>query len=101
MKAVDEGGIVGHQIKISYDPANVSDASGPENDSATALGMWSFAILYIAFGGWLLRRGVAGPKGTKPQVQGWSTIESFAAASEGNGPQTHNDTEPLDRHTRP
>jgi hypothetical protein len=56
MKAVDEGGIVGNQIKISYAPANVSDASGPENDSATALGMWVFAVLMIALGGWLLMK---------------------------------------------
>jgi hypothetical protein len=54
MQAVDEGGIVGHQIRVSYDPANISDASGPENDSATALGAWAFAAAMIALSGWLL-----------------------------------------------
>ncbi len=54
MKAVDEGEVDGNQIEITYAPANVSDASGPENDSATALGMWVFAFLMISLGGWLL-----------------------------------------------
>ena len=55
MKAVDTGGIHRDEISISYDPANVRDASGPENDSQTAFMAWGFAILLIGFGGWLLR----------------------------------------------
>lgn len=55
MKAVDAGGIHRDKISVSYDPANVSDASGPENDSQTALMAWGFAILLIGFGGWLIR----------------------------------------------
>ena len=54
MRAVDEGGVDGSQIDITYAPANVSDASGPENDSGTALGMWVFALSMITLGGWLL-----------------------------------------------
>jgi hypothetical protein len=55
MKAVDAGGIHGDKISVSYDPANVRDASGPENDSQTAFMAWGFATLLIGFGGWLLR----------------------------------------------
>jgi hypothetical protein len=56
MQDVDEGGIVGHQIRVSYNPSNVGDASGPENDSAVALAAWGIALLLIGFGGWLLWR---------------------------------------------
>ena len=54
MKAVDAGGLHGHLIDITYAPGNLSDASGPENDSGTALGMWVFAVVMLAVGGWLL-----------------------------------------------
>jgi hypothetical protein len=56
MKAVDEGGVDGNHIEITYAPANVSDASGPENDSGTALGMWVAAASMMILGGWLLVR---------------------------------------------
>ncbi len=88
MKAVDEGGIVGHQIEVSYNPSNISDASGPENDSATALMAWGFALLLIGFGGWLLRSCIAVPKEAGPQEQGSSAIESFAAAPETDVPES-------------
>jgi hypothetical protein len=55
MKAVDAGGIHGDSITVSYDPANVSDTSGPENDSKTAFMAWGAAILPIGFGAWLIR----------------------------------------------
>jgi hypothetical protein len=55
MKAVDAGGIHRDKISVSYSPVNVSDASGPENNSQTACMLWGFAILLIAFEGWLIR----------------------------------------------
>ena len=55
MKAVDAGGIYRDTISVSYNPANVSDASGPENNSQTAFMAWGAAILLIGFGGWLIR----------------------------------------------
>jgi hypothetical protein len=39
------------KISVSYNPANVSDASGPENNAQTAFMLWGFAILLIGFGG--------------------------------------------------
>lgn len=56
MKAVDEGSLNGSQIDITYAPGNVSDASGPENNSGTAVGMWVFAFFMLAVGGWLLMK---------------------------------------------
>jgi hypothetical protein len=55
MKAVDAGGIHRDKISVSYDPAKVSDASGPENDSQTAFMAWGFAIFLIGLGGWFIR----------------------------------------------
>ncbi len=53
MKAVDESGIVGDQIRVSYSPGNVTDASGPENNSAIAFVAWGAAVGLIAMGVWL------------------------------------------------
>ncbi len=55
MKAVDAGGIHRDKITVSYSPGDVSDVSGPENDSQTAFMAWGGAILLIGFGGWLIR----------------------------------------------
>jgi hypothetical protein len=64
MKAVDAGGIQGATIRVSYNPSNVSDASGPENDSETAFLVWAFAALLVGFGGWLSYRVLSGTSRT-------------------------------------
>ncbi|HEX4175952.1 MAG TPA: hypothetical protein VHY81_08545 [Acidimicrobiales bacterium] len=49
---------------VSYNPSNVSGASGPENDSETAFLEWALAALLIGFGGWLSFRVLTGTSRT-------------------------------------